>query len=61
MKIKCWICGADATTTRARDVENQSMMLKDVSPYSRCYCDKCAKEVDTKEKEERELYIKLKK
>lgn len=61
MKIKCWICGADATTTRARDIENQSMMLKDVSPYSRCYCDKCAKEVDAKEKEERELYIKLKK
>lgn len=63
MKIKCWNCGAIATETKAftYDWIFKAPEPREVSPYVRCYCDKCAKEVEAKEKEERELYIKLKK
>lgn len=63
MKIKCWNCGANATETKAftYDWIFKAPEPREVSPYVRCYCDKCAKEVEAKEKEERELYIKLKK
>ena len=63
MKIKCWNCGAIATETKAYTYDwiFKAPEPREVSPYVRCYCDKCAKEVEAKEKEERELYIKLKK
>lgn len=63
MKIKCWNCGAIATETKAftYDWIFKAPEPREVSPYVRCYCDKCVKEVEAKEKEERELYIKLKK
>lgn len=63
MKIKCWNCGAIATETKAftYDWIFKAPEPREVSPYVRCYCSKCAKEVEVKEKEERELYIKLKK
>ena len=63
MKIKCWNCGAIATETKAftYDWIFKAPEPREVSPYVRCYCSKCAKEVEAKEKEERELYIKLKK
>ena len=61
-KIKCWICGEEATETRAYDVIYLGDVVpKEVSKYTRCYCAKCKAEVDEQEKADRELYIKLKK
>lgn len=61
MELFCWICGAKATETRAYEYNLGDVVHKEVSPYYRCYCKKCSQIVDAKEKEERELYIKLKK
>lgn len=59
--MKCWICGGEATETRVIEYDGLSMVPKDLSPYTRCYCKKCREEVDEKEKRERTLYIRLKK
>lgn len=61
MNMKCWICGKPATDTRVSIYVDGMFIHKDISPYYRCYCDKCKQELDEKEKEERDLYIKLKK
>lgn len=63
MKIKCWKCGGEATTTLsfATGVDVGCSWRRAVSDTVRSYCDKCAKEVEEKDKEERELYIKLRK
>ena len=60
-KMKCWVCGCDATETRTVDYDGLSMNPREPSPYSRCYCKKCREEVDRKEKSDKALYIKLKK
>lgn len=60
-RIKCWICGKEATKTRQMERKWGELFEVPVSTYSRCYCDKCAEEVAEKEKKERELYIHLKK
>lgn len=60
-KVKCWICGAEATSTRIIDRKDNINQPRQVSYYCRSYCEKCKEAVDRKEKEERELYIKLKK
>lgn len=60
-KISCWICGAEATETRAYEGIFGDSMPKELSRYTRCYCAKCKAEVDEREKADRELYIKLKK
>lgn len=63
MKIKCWKCGGEATTTLAFTYNDcfGSHWRQQVSNTVRSYCDKCAKEVEEEDKRERELYIKLKK
>lgn len=60
-KIKCWICGGEATKTRQMESKWGELVEVPVSQYSRCYCERCAKEVAEKEKKERDLYIHLKK
>ena len=60
-KIKCWNCGAEATKTRYVEYDGFAMIHMPVSKYSRCYCDKCAAEAEEKEKNDRALYIQLKK
>lgn len=58
--MNCWICGEIATTTRP--VFNGSYWdTPPMTEYHRCYCEKCLKEFEQKEVEERKLYIKLKK
>lgn len=59
--IKCWICGEEATKTRQVERKWGGQFEVPVSKYSRCYCERCAKEVAEKEKKERDLYIHLKK
>lgn len=61
MSIKCWICGADAEETRFVTYKYGCIDRAPVSPYHRCYCKKCRKESEAKEKADKELYIKLKK
>lgn len=61
MTIKCWNCGADATETIGHIYRNGDVIPKPLNKYSRCYCGECEKKVSTTEKEERKLYIKLKK
>ena len=63
MKIKCWKCGGEATTTLTFKYDDcfGGCTLRQVSDTVRSYCDKCAREVEAKDKEERELYIKLRK
>lgn len=61
MTIKCWNCGAKATDTIGVLRKHGVVYPKPVSEYSRCYCKKCKKSVETAEREERKLYIKLKK
>ena len=58
--MECWVCGKKAKHTALKMV-NRSMVEVTPSPYIRCYCDACAKEVAETEKREREQYIKLKK
>lgn len=60
-KMKCWVCGGEATRTGIIEVYYTIRYERPVSPYSRCYCDKCFAEVTEKEREDRELYIQLKK
>lgn len=58
--MNCWICGKTATTTRP--VFNGSYWeTPTISEKHRCYCEKCLKEEEQRESEERRLYIKLKK
>ena len=61
MIIKCWECGEPATDTRVTVNDGGTFIHMEVSPYYRCYCDKCKKRLDEEEAQERELYIKLKK
>ena len=61
MEMKCWICGKPATDTRVTIEHYGTFVHEEVSPYFRCYCDKCKANVDAQEKADRELYIKLKK
>ncbi len=61
MRIKCWICGADAEETRFVTNKYGSMDRAPVSRYHRCYCKKCRKESEAKERADKKLYIKLKK
>lgn len=58
--MNCWICGGTATTTRPV-FDGRSWDTPPVSELHRCYCEKCLKELEQKETEERRLYIKLKK
>ena len=62
-EIKCWVCGKTATDTRAVkfDPYFKSVETVPVSPYYRCYCKECKERIDQQEKEDRELYIQLKK
>lgn len=63
--MECWICGDEATETRiikrsylGRSWENVELP---VSPYSRCYCSKCKKQIEKQEAEEHNIYVRLKK
>ena len=58
--MNCWICGKTATKTRPV-FDGFCYIEPELSEYRRCYCDKCLKELEKKETEERKLYIKLKK
>ena len=58
--MNCWICGKTATKTRPV-FDGFCYIEPELSEYHRCYCDKCLKELEKKEAEERKLYIKLKK
>lgn len=60
-KIKCWSCGKDAFETRIVKYDGFAFMPEPVSPFVRCYCKECRERIDKEEKEERELYIHLKK
>lgn len=60
-KMKCWICGKEATKTREIEVTGAGRFEVPLSPYTRCYCNKCFDETAKQEKLDRELYIKLKK
>lgn len=59
--MNCWICGKRATRTRI--IKKHGDVLEEERPSRkyRCYCESCLAEIDRKEKEERQLYIKLKK
>ena len=59
--IKCWICGKEATETRAYDYIGGELFERPMSAFTRCYCKKCKETIDKEEKENRQLYIKLKK
>ncbi len=61
MKMKCWVCGKEAETTRFVYQQLGSFFHAPMSENYRCYCNACKETVDRTEKEERELYIKLKK
>lgn len=61
INVKCWICGKEATETRIINYNGFDMIPKPVSQYTRCYCKTCKEQVEQKEKEDRELYIRLKK
>lgn len=61
MKIKCWECGKPATKANQCICHDGFYDYGAVSVYSRCYCDSCFEKVANEEKEEKELYIKLKK
>lgn len=60
MAVPCWECGKPATTVRGfldvREFEHDP-----VTPFHRCYCDRCKAIVEENEKADRELYIKLRK
>lgn len=58
--MDCWICGTTATITRLA-FTGFGWERPEPSEYHRCYCEKCLKEVEKKESEERKLYVKLKK
>ena len=58
--MDCWICGKTATRTRPV-LDGFCFIEPEPSEYHRCYCEKCFKETNRKEAEERKLYIKLKK
>ena len=63
MKMLCWKCGDVATRTLAYEYYEffGYPARKEMSKYVRCYCGKCAKEVQEEVKTDRDLYIKLKK
>lgn len=58
--MNCWICGKTATTTKPM-FNGFGWQTPKPSEYRRSYCEKCLKELERKEAEERKLYIKLKK
>ena len=58
--MKCWICGDTATTTK-QVYDGFCFITPSLTEYRRCYCDRCLKELEREENEERELYVKLKK
>lgn len=58
--MKCWICGATATTTRPV-FDGFGWSTPSLSNKRRCYCDQCLAEVIATESKERKQYIKLKK
>ena len=59
--IKCWICGKPATKTRVVTRDIFGFNEKQVSPFYRSYCDDCKAEVERKEQEDKELYVRLRK
>lgn len=64
--LKCWICGADATTTKTgyeKGTCGDGWFWAEPKPtkYKRCYCDKCAERVREQERKEEQEYIRLKK
>ena len=59
--MNCWICGKRATRTRIIKKYGDEFEEARPSRKYRCYCKTCLEEVERKEKEERELYIRLKK
>lgn len=61
MDILCWECGKVAHRTRITEYDGISYTEKPISIWSRCYCEECKARLDKQEKEDMELYIKLKK
>ena len=61
MDILCWECGKVAHRTRITEYDGFSYTEKPISIWNRCYCEECKAKLDKQEKEEMELYIKLKK
>lgn len=59
--MKCWECGKEATRTRVIRNRHHCFYEEPVSTYVRCYCEECKNKLDKKEKQDMELYIKLKK
>jgi very-short-patch-repair endonuclease len=60
MSIKCWICGEPATRTKPI-LEHGWWTEPPISEKRRCYCDKCYKELEQTESEERKTYVRLRK
>ena len=59
--FKCWCCGEKAVKTRI--LKRDALGFIEVPPNekTRCYCQKCADELDELEKSEHREYIRLKK
>lgn len=68
-KMKCWECGAEATTTRIEyertlySPDTGAWVRGEVKPskYHRCYCEQCMKRIKEQEQSENAEYIRLKK
>ena len=60
MSIKCWICGEPATRTKPV-LQYKIWVEPPLSEKRRCYCDKCYKELEQAETEERKTYVRLRK
>lgn len=58
--MKCWICGDTATTTKPT-MKDGGWIIPPLSENRRCYCEKCLKEYEQKELEEKKLLKKLNK
>lgn len=59
--MKCWICGDEATTTRTYKKQGDTIELAKPSKFYRCYCEKCKADIDEKERQELEIYVRLRK
>ena len=60
--MKCWICGAEATTTMTPEVMNGIFYgYKSPSKNYRSYCQACADKVSSERKANDILYVRLKK
>lgn len=64
--MKCWICGAEASTTNKRtssEYIDGSLYFYHVpvSEHVRCYCEKCGREVLEESERIKQEYVRLKK